>query len=90
MAAVRQSHQHCSPLWALNSGARGLNCDSIILYFLYTIMHRKICINDTVINFAATLILGGVVIKQEVATLVAEVQAAGGDQVVPARLYQCS
>jgi hypothetical protein len=53
-------------------------------------MHRKICINDTVINFAATLILGGVVIKQEVATLVAEVQAAGGDQVVPARLYQCS
>ncbi|GFG38323.1 hypothetical protein Cfor_01734 [Coptotermes formosanus] len=23
MAAVRQSHQHCSPLWALNSGARG-------------------------------------------------------------------
>ena len=53
-------------------------------------MHMKICLKNTVIDFAATLILGGVVIRQEVATLVAEVQVAGGDQIVPAPLYRHS
>jgi hypothetical protein len=53
-------------------------------------MHIKVCLKNTDIDFAATLILGGVVIRQEVATMVAEVQAAGGDQVAPAPLYHCS
>jgi len=50
-------------------------------------MHIKIYVKNTYIDFAATLILGGVVIRQEVAAVVAEVQVAGGDQVVPAPLY---
>ena len=50
-------------------------------------MHIKICVKNTDFDFAATLILGGVVVRQEVAAVVAEVQVAGGDQVVPAPLY---
>jgi hypothetical protein len=61
-----------------------------MLCFGHITMHMKICLKNTVIDFAATLILGGVVIRQEVATLVAEVQVAGGDQIVPAPLYRHS
>jgi hypothetical protein len=54
-------------------------------------MHIKICVKNTVIDFAATLMLEEeVVFRQEVATLVAEVQVAGGDQIVPALMYHSS
>ena len=80
----------CSPqqvTQACNATAEMLNYNTIMLRFLYITMHIKICVKNTDIDFAATLILGGVVIRQEVAAVVAEVQVAGGDQVVPAPLY---
>jgi hypothetical protein len=62
-----------------------------MLHFGYTTLHLKICIKNTVIDFAATRMLEeGVVIRQEVATLVAEVQVAGGDQIVPSLMYHSS
>jgi hypothetical protein len=61
-----------------------------MLHFFYITIHTEVWVKNTDIDFAATLILGGVVIKQEVAAVVAEVQVALGDQVVPAPLYHRS
>jgi hypothetical protein len=55
------------------------------IFLIYYHTYKNLCKN-TDIDFAATLILGGIVIRQELATLVAEVQVAEGDQVVPAPL----
>lgn len=54
------------------------------MFLIYYHAYKKICVKNTHIDFAVTLILGGVIIRQEVAALVSEV---GGDQVVAAPLY---